>query len=96
MASLTLCDRCGSVIAEGRTLLRVESGDLVKLLPNRSTDLCRECAGALLVWLETKTPNSDRNSTAPERLYAPLSDRQPNTDGSPRERQEPQESSVRS
>lgn len=42
------CDKCGSIILEDRTLLRVESGPLSGRWPD-GIDVCRDCLGSWLV-----------------------------------------------
>jgi hypothetical protein len=61
MVEMTIrCDRCRCVIAEDRSLLRVESGPLRQ--QREQVDLCTTCASALTTWLTTSVaaPAPDR------------------------------------
>lgn len=49
-----ICDRCGDVILESRTLLSVEGGPLRIHRP--TIDLCGHCAESLSGWLSELKP----------------------------------------
>lgn len=58
-----MCDRCGNVILEGRSLLTVEAGPL--RTRRESVDLCSDCADLLAGWLSPE-------SAAPEPFIPPI------------------------
>jgi hypothetical protein len=43
-----MCDRCGDIVLEGRTVLRVETGPLSH---QDATDLCQTCTDAWRTWM---------------------------------------------
>jgi uncharacterized cysteine cluster protein YcgN (CxxCxxCC family) len=51
-----LCDRCGQVVIEHRTEIRVESGPLRELEGVESADLCLDCGEALLSFFRERRP----------------------------------------
>ena len=47
------CDRCGSPVLEGRSVLEVKAGELAKRHDEPWIDLCGSCTDRFVDWLRT-------------------------------------------